>query len=42
MKGHFKEGEHQDNYDHEAFLGGKEQAQEYQRLSPEQAKERLA
>ena len=37
---HFKEGEHNVKYDHEAFLG-KERAKEFDELTPEEAKRRL-
>lgn len=40
-KEHFAEGEHNTKYDHDAFVG-KEEAVEYQNLTPEQSKERLA
>ena len=38
---HYKGGEHDKNYDHEAFLG-KDTAHEFDSLSPEKSKERLA
>lgn len=38
-KEHFPEGEHSSEYDHEAFLG--DQKQEFDELSPEEAKKRL-
>jgi len=38
-KDHFPEGEHSSEYDHEAFLG--DQKQEFDELSPEEAKKRL-
>ena len=38
---HFAEGEdHNPDYDHEAFLG--DEAKEFDELSPEESKERLA
>jgi hypothetical protein len=41
-KDHYKvEGEHDAKYDHEAFLG-KDTAAEYDDLTPEKSKERLA
>jgi Ca2+-binding EF-hand superfamily protein len=40
-KDHFKGGEHDAKYDHEAFLG-KDTAAEYDELTPEKSKERLA
>ncbi|VDN06190.1 unnamed protein product [Thelazia callipaeda] len=40
-KDHFKAGEHDSKFDHEAFLG-KDTAAEYDELSPEISKERLA
>jgi len=40
-KEHFAEGEHNAKYDHEAFVGAEEAAQ-YENLTPEQSKERLA
>ena len=38
-KEHFPDGEHSSEYDHEAFLG--DQKQEFDELSPEEAKKRL-
>ena len=38
-KEHFPEGEHSSEYDHEAFLG--DQKQEFDELSPDEAKKRL-
>ena len=38
-KEHFPEGEHDEEYDHEAFLG--DQKEEFDELSPEEAKKRL-
>lgn len=38
---HFTEGEHNMEYDHEAFLG-KEEAERFDQLTPAEAKERLA
>lgn len=38
---HWDEGEHNPEYDHEAFLGEKE-AQEFDQLNPEESRERLA
>lgn len=38
---HFPEGGHNTEYDHEAFLG-KEEAERFDQLTPEEAKERLA
>jgi len=40
-KEHFKGTEHDKNFDHEAFLG-KDTAQEFDHLTPEKSKERLA
>lgn len=38
---HYKEGEeHNPEYDHEAFLG-KEEAEEFQHLTPEESRRRL-
>ena len=37
---HYKEGEHNVKYDHEAFLG-KEGAKEFDQLTPEESKRRL-
>ena len=37
---HGDDGDHNKEYDHEAFLG-KEEAQKYDELTPEQSKERL-
>jgi Ca2+-binding EF-hand superfamily protein len=37
---HFKDGMHNPDYDHEAFLG-EEEAKEFQDLTPEQSRERL-
>ena len=39
-KDHFVDEEHNQDYDHEAFMG-REAAQEYDDLSPEESKERL-
>ena len=39
-KDHFINEEHNSDYDHEAFMG-KEEAHEYEDLSPEESKERL-
>lgn len=38
---HFKGGEHNAEYDHEAFVG-QEEAQKFKELTPEQSKERLS
>lgn len=38
---HFVEGEHHSEFDHEAILGSAKEAQEYDHLSPEEAKRRL-
>ena len=37
---HFKEEEHNPEYDHEAFLG-KEESKNFDDLTPEESKERL-
>ena len=37
---HFSDDEHNPEYDHEAFLG-KDEAKEFDDLSPEESKERL-
>lgn len=39
--GHYKEGEHDDQYDHEAILGSDDEIDEYAQLSPEETKDRL-
>lgn len=39
---HYENGEHNADFDHQAILGSREEAEEYQALSPEKAKERLA
>lgn len=38
---HEEEGEHNNDYDHEAFLG-REEAKTFDQLTPEESKERLA
>lgn len=38
---HYHEGEHNADFDHQAILGTREEANEYNSLSPEEAKERL-
>jgi len=38
---HYKDGKHEDDYDHEAVLGSEDDVEEYSHLSPEEAKERL-
>lgn len=37
-----EEGEHNANFDHEAILGSAKEAEEFDQLSPEEAKKRLA
>jgi len=39
---HWKDGVHNDEFDHQAILGTKEEAEEYQDLPKEEAKKRLA
>jgi len=38
---HYHDGEHNADFDHQAILGSREEAQEYQELPPEEAKKRL-
>lgn len=38
---HYKDGEHNPDYDHEAVLGSKESEEEYSKMDPEEAKARL-
>lgn len=38
---HYKDGEHHDEYDHEAILGSKDKAREFDSLTPEESKRRL-
>ena len=38
---HFADEEHNPEYDHEAFLG-KDEARDFEELTPEESKERLA
>ncbi len=38
---HYKEGVHNAEYDHEAFLGSKAEAQKFHDLPPEEARRRL-
>lgn len=38
---HYQNGEHQNEYDHEAILGSRDTAKEFDNLSPEEAKKRL-
>ena len=40
-KGHTKGGEHDPHWDHEAILGSKKEAEEFDELDPEEAKKRL-
>lgn len=40
FKDHFKDGEHNKQYDHEAFLG-EEEAHEFDQLTPEESRRRL-
>ena len=37
---HYEDGQHDADYDHEAFLG-EDQSREFQQLSPEESKKRL-
>ena len=39
---HFKEGKHQEDFDHEAILGSREAEEEFYELSDDEAKERLS
>ncbi|XP_064625834.1 reticulocalbin-2-like isoform X2 [Lineus longissimus] len=38
---HFKDGEHDADYDHKAFLGSEDEADEFKELDPDEAKKRL-
>lgn len=38
---HYKEGQHNDEFDHEAILGNREKAKEFDGLTPEESKRRL-
>eukprot|EP00058_Branchiostoma_floridae_P023959 XP_002609449.1 hypothetical protein BRAFLDRAFT_127026 [Branchiostoma floridae] len=38
---HYVDGEHDAEFDREILLGGKKEAEEYQKLSPEESKQRL-
>jgi hypothetical protein len=38
--GHFKDGKHNDDYDHEAFVG-RDKAPDYDQLSPDDSQHRL-
>lgn len=40
-EGHFSEGEHHSEFDHEAILGSHKEAEEYDHLEPEEARRRL-
>jgi len=39
--GHYKDGEHDSEFDHESILGSTEEADEYSQLPPEEAKRKL-
>jgi len=39
---HYQEGQHNAGFDHQAILGSREEAEEYESLPPEEAKKRLA
>ena len=40
--GHYKDGAHDSSFDHEAILGSTKEAEEFDQLSPEEAKSRLS